>query len=208
MANLSTYLLGIMGIAFILQMIGPQFENAFIFIPSLAFEEPWRFISSIFLHADPMHIFFNAYALFLFGSILEQRISKRDYLIIFFGAGLLGGILYYLMSFTNFAPLCQFDSGVWPCPALGASGAIYGLLGAVAILLPDMPIFMMFIPMKMRYAAIFWFALSFFGTFTGGDGIAHAGHLGGMIFGLAYAFFINRKPLSRTEVIDPESWGD
>ncbi len=207
--NLSTALLTIIGIAFILQLTVGGFTDAFKFIPVIALEEPWRFITSMFLH-DPFgltHIFFNGYALFLFGSILETRISRRDYLIIFFGAGLLGGLLYYLMSLTPYAPLCPTgDGGFWPCPALGASGAVYGLLGAVAIMLPNMRIFVMFLPMRMRHAAILWFAISFFGTFSDdGSGIGHAAHLGGLLFGLVYAWYLNRTQVSEY-YMPPDTW--
>ena len=207
--RVSFVFLAIIAAAFFFQMISPQFENAFLFIPVLALQEPWRFVTSMFLHADIMHLFFNAYALFLFGSILEQKISKTHWLAIFFGAGLLGGILYYIMSLTDFAPICAAPmGGTWPCPALGASGAIYGLLGAVAVLVPNLRLFVMFMPMKMRHAAILWFAISFFGTFSSGGGIAHAGHLGGMIFGLVYAWFLNRQQKMEYEIPVYETWKD
>lgn len=210
--NLSTYLLAIIGIAFIFQMISADFENAFLFVPMIALQEPWRFVTSMFLHGGAMHLFFNAYALFLFGSILERKVTSKEYLIIFFGAGLLGGVLYYLMSLTDFASMCPSPfGGTWPCPALGASGAIYGLLGAVAIMLPNMRIFVFFMPMKMKYAAILWFAISFFGTFGDlADGTAHAGHLGGLLFGLAFAWYLDQKgdDYAVPPPAAPDSWSE
>ncbi|MFH0885467.1 MAG: rhomboid family intramembrane serine protease [Candidatus Micrarchaeota archaeon] len=196
MANISTYLLAIIGCMFVLQMIIPGFTEALIFNPYLAFSEPWRFLTSMFLH-DPgsiMHIFFNAYALFMFGSILETRISGRDYLSIFFGAGLIGGLIYYLTTLGPWPPLCGDGNGlVVLCSALGASGAIYGILGAVAILLPDMRIFFMFFPIRMREAAFLWIILEFLGTFDSGSGVGNAAHLGGLLFGLAYAWYLKNK---------------
>jgi len=202
MANISTYLLAIMGGMFLLQMVSPAVTDAFVFDPYLAWTEPWRFVTSMFLHADIMHIFFNAYALFMFGSILESRISRRDYLTIFFGAGLIGGLVYYLTTLGPWPPLCLSGDAIVFCQALGASGAIYGILGAVAVLLPDMRIFMMFFPMKMRYAAILWVALEFLGTFDQGSGIGSAAHLGGLVFGIIYAWYISRKPPE----YQPQSW--
>ncbi len=193
MANVSTYLLAIIGIVFLLQLqtikaadSAINVTHLFIFRPELALSEPWRFITSMFLH-DPTgltHIFFNAYALFMFGSILERQVSKKDYLIIYFGAGFLGGLLYYATYLFGIIPAI---------PALGASGAIYGILGATAVLLPDMQIFFFFFPIRMRYAAILWFAMEFLGTFDMSSGIASAAHLGGLIFGLAYAWYACRK---------------
>jgi len=194
MANLSTYLLAIMGGMFLLQMAYPPIIDAFVFNPYLTFSEPWRFLTSIFLHENIMHIFFNAYALFMFGSILETRISKRDYLIIFFGAGLIGGLVYYLTTLGPWPPLCAGENGIIVlCSALGASGAIYGLLGAVAIMMPDMRIFFMFFPIRMREAALLWIALEFLGTFDTGSGVGNAAHLGGLLFGLAYAWYLKNK---------------
>ncbi len=185
MGNLTNYLLAVIGLAFIIQMISPQFENLLIFDPLLALSQPWRFVSSIFLHGSLTHIFFNSYALFMFGSLLERRVSPRDYLIIFFGAGLLGSILYYATYLFGIIP---------PIPALGASGAIYGILGAVAMILPDLQIFMFFFPMKMRYAVILWLALTFIGAFDVSSGVADAAHLGGLIFGIVFGWFLVRRP--------------
>lgn len=184
MANLSTYFLAIIGIVFFLQMTSTTITELFIFAPTLALFEPWRFVTSMFLHGNLTHLFFNAYALFLFGSILERQISKKDYLTLFFGAGLLGGIFYYSTYLLGIIP---------PIPALGASGAIYGILGAVAIFLPDMRIFFWFFPMKMRYAAILWVVIEFVGTFNIASGIASAAHLGGLFFGLAYGWYLKNK---------------
>lgn len=192
--NLSAKLLAIMLIFFIIQMIFPTFTNMFIFVPFIAFSEPWRFFTSIFLHSDLMHIFFNGYALFMFGSLLERKVSQKNYLVLFLGAGLIGSILYYITTLSPWPPLCSSPfGGVWACPALGASGAIYGILGAVAMLLPDVVIYMWFFPMRMRYAAILWFLIEFAGTFNQSSGIASAAHLGGLIFGLIYGWYLSRN---------------
>jgi len=186
--NISTALLAIIGIAFIFQLMSPAFTETFWFEPELAFQEPWRFVTSMFLHGGFEHIFFNGFALFLFGSVLERKISAKEYLILFFAAGLIGGILYQITYILGI---------IGPVPALGASGAIYGILGATAIMLPEMRVFVMFIPMKMKYAAVMWFIISFMGTVAEtADGIGHAAHLGGLVFGLAFAWYLKRKEVS------------
>ena len=182
--NLSSYLLAVIGICFVLQLIVAPFTDMFIFDPLLALSEPWRFVSSMFLHGGLMHLFFNSYALFMFGSLLERQITRRDYLTIFFGAGLLGGFLYYSTYLLGIIP---------PIPALGASGAIFGILGATAVMLPNLRIFFFFFPMKIRYAAILWVVLELVGTFDISSGIASAAHLGGLLFGLGFAWMINRS---------------
>ncbi|MCX8205806.1 MAG: rhomboid family intramembrane serine protease, partial [Candidatus Micrarchaeota archaeon] len=86
-----------------------------------------------------------------------------------------------------------------PVPALGASGAIYAILGALAIVAPDMVVFLMFIPLRMRQAAVLWVIIEFFGTFNTMSGIASAAHLGGLVLGLAYAYFALRRPYEQIE---------
>ena len=184
MASVSLYLLAAIGLIFVLQLIIPSLTDNFIFDPTLAISQPWRFVTSMFLHANITHIFFNAYALFMFGIILERKVSDRDYLTIYFSAGLLGGLLYYLTYVIGMIP---------PIPALGASGAIYGILGAVAVLMPDLRIFFWFIPMRMRDAAILWVIIEFLGSLDISSGVASAAHLGGLLFGIAYAWHLKQK---------------
>jgi membrane associated rhomboid family serine protease len=190
MANLSTYLLMLIGLMFVLQLLTGGLDgmvtHLFVFVPSLALTEPWRFLSSMFLHGSLLHLFFNGYALFLFGSILERKVSRKDYLVIFFAAGLIGGLAYYSTYLFGIIP---------DIPALGASGAVFGILGAVAVLLPNLRIFVWFIPMSMRQAAIFWLVLEFIGTFNVASGIASAAHLGGLVFGLGYAWYLKNRPM-------------
>ena len=185
MGTITNSLLAIIGIAFVLQMMSDAVTSQFIFAPLLAFSEPWRFVTSMFLHSGLTHIFFNGYALLMFGSLLETRVSKGEYLLLYFGAGLLGGLLYYATYVIGMIP---------PIPALGASGAIYGVLGACAVLFPDVKIlFMGFVPMSMRWAAVAWFLMEFVGTFNIASGIASAAHLGGLIFGIAFAFYLGTR---------------
>jgi len=188
MGNLTNYLLIAIGLAFLAQMFtgldNGIVTSLFLFVPSLAFSEPWRFLTSMFLHGGIMHIFFNAYALILFGSILERRVSRKEFLAIYFIGGLAGGLAY----------LSTYYLGIIPnIPALGASGAIYAVLGAVAVLMPDMRIFVWFIPMSMRQAAIFWVVIELLNSFNIGSGIASAAHLGGLLIGIAIAFMIKKR---------------
>lgn len=189
---ISVYILAILGIVFILQGMYEPLTQLFYLDPSRALSEPWLFFTSMFLHGGIKHLFFNGYALFLFGTILESRISKREFLIVYLGAGLIGGLVYYLTYVLGI---------IESVPALGASAAIYGVLGAVAMLLPNLRIFLWFFPMRMREAVVFWVIIEFLGTFDTNSGIASAGHLGGLIFGLFYAYFflkqrgIKEKPM-------------
>lgn len=174
---ISFYLIGAVFLVFFLQLV-PGFTEMFIFDPSVALTQPWRFITSMFLHADFTHLLFNALALFMFGPILESRVGTNKFLMIFLAGGIVGSAIYYLTIIIGIAP---------PIPALGASGGIYALLGALAVLTPDLVIYMWFVPMRMRWAAMVWVIIEFLGTFNPYSGIASAAHLGGLVFGWIYA---------------------
>jgi hypothetical protein len=182
--GISFNLIVVIVIVFILQLIIPPLTNQYAFDPAHAFSQPWLFVTSMFLHdpQDILHILLNCYALFLFGTILERKVSTTDYLIIYFGAGLLGGLFYYFTYAVGIIP---------DIPAIGASGAIYGILGAVAVLLPDMKLLLFgIIPMTMRTAAIAWFIMEFIGTFDISSGIASAAHVGGLVFGFICGWYL------------------
>jgi len=181
----SIYLLGVLGIVFIVQTVMPlSFTQLLMFDPTHVLTQPWGFITAIFLHGSLMHLFFNAFALLMFGPFLEQRIGSKRFLQLFFAAGIAGNVLYYLFY------LAGIGQGL---PALGASGAIYGVLGALAILAPNLMVLVMFVPMPMRAAALVWVTIEFFGTLTPNTGIASAAHLGGLFLGFAYAKFVLLK---------------
>jgi len=175
-------------------MIFPYFTEMFYFDPSLALSEPWRFFTSIFLHGSFSHLFFNMFAFFLFGSILERNIGRIEFIKIFIAGGVIGSILYYLTILTGVAP---------PIPALGASGGIYAILGALVILTPNLTIFLFFIPMKMKNAVFVWIIIEFLGVFNTMSGIASAAHLGGLFFGLGYAYLLKKK-IQEPEFYEPE----
>ena len=174
----------ILVICFFLQNLIPGLTEKYIFLPSAALSRPWLFISSIFLHANITHIFFNCFSLFLFGSVLERRLSVTQYVTLFLLAGLAGSILYWFTWAVGIIP---------DVPALGASGAIFGILGACAVLFPTMTVYVYFFPLNIRHAAVLWFFLEFMGVFDISSGIASAGHLGGLLIGMIYAWFLVRR---------------
>lgn len=144
---------------------------------------PWQLITSIFLHTGFMHFLVNMIVLFFFGTELERRVGGRWYLIIFFLAGLVGNFAYLGYAYlTN--PLI---------PALGASGAIYGVLGTLAIIAPEIRVLLFFvIPMGIRTLIVLFAIVDIMG-FVGSigptglqTGVAHSAHLAGLFVGLYY----------------------
>jgi membrane associated rhomboid family serine protease len=146
----------------------------------------------MFLHANISHLFFNMFALFIFGLALENEIGPKHFLSIYFLAGIAGSI-GYMITASN--PLI---------PALGASGAIYGAMGALAMLMPFMMVWVMgMVPLPMIAMAIIWALMEFFGIFDIGSGIAHGAHLGGLFIGMVYGLVLRmiKKKRQRMERI-------
>ena len=147
------------------------------FVPALALRYPWMFVTAIFLHASPSHLFFNMLALFFFGTFLERMIGRRKFAALFMASGIVGNVGYML---TAPDPLT---------PAIGASGAIYGVVGALAVLAPLSIVFVGMLPMPMILVALGYAFLAYVGLFGGSSQIAEGAHLGGMALGAAYGLY-------------------
>src|SRR3989344_6819428 len=106
-------------IVFVFQLLMPNFTENFI-LNENSWSEPWRFLSAIFLHGSLVHLILNLFALAFFGSILERFIGGGWFLTVFFVTGILANLIS-----VNF-----YDS------SLGASGAIFGVLGALIFVRP------------------------------------------------------------------------
>lgn len=182
MRSYSLYLLVATFIVFFLQLLVPNFTQQLALTPAHIMQQPWTLVTSIFLHGGFLHIFLNMFALLIFGPLLEARLGWKKFLVLYFLAGIAGNVAY---AVTASNPLI---------PALGASGAVYGILGALAVLEPNMMIFMWFVPMPMKYAVVVWVALNFFGTF-GETNIAYWAHLAGLFLGLGFAKYFSGKGL-------------
>ena len=122
------------------------------------------------------------FALVMFGSIVEKVIGTKRFLIVYFLSGILaglGGTLFY-------------DA------MLGASGAIYGVLGSLAVLRPKMTVWAYGVPMPMIVAVFFWALFDLIGMFAPGE-VAHAAHLFGMLIGIIMALFWRKLFREHTE---------
>jgi len=183
------YLLLAIFFTFLLQISIDNFTEMFSLIPEKVFEgEVWRIVTSMFLHGDFLHLFYNSFALFMFGPVLEKTIGYRKYLFVYFISGILGGIAYILTSLVTNELFV---------PAVGASGAIYGVIGALAYLRPTTIVFVYFVPVPLLFLAIFWIATESLGTllqlFGAKSAIASQAHLAGLLFGLWYGKFLKEK---------------
>ncbi len=158
---------------FVLQIIFPSITDNFSLVSAEVFARPWTLLTSIFLHGGFEHLFYNMFALVLFGLILEEIIGGKKFLILYFASGLLASL----------ATIPFYEA------SLGASGAIFGILGALAILRPRMVVWINFIPVPMFLAIFVWAAIDLFGIFFPSN-IANAAHLAGLAIGVAYGLYL------------------
>jgi membrane associated rhomboid family serine protease len=139
--------------------------------------QPWQLVTYGFLHGGLAHIFFNMFALYMFGSDVERLFGSRFFLA------------YYLVSVIA-AGVCHLVVSSWmgaaPYPTVGASGGIYGLLLAFAVYFPHRRVLLIFLPIPMParvFVAIFALVELAFGVTGTQSGVAHFAHLGGMAGG-------------------------
>jgi rhomboid family protein len=174
---------------FLLQFLAPALNETLVrlfgLIPLLAFNHffIWQFVTYMFLHGGFSHIFFNMFALWMFGVELERTWGTKEFIKFYFLTGIAAGLCTALFSWGSIIP------------TIGASGAIYGILAAYALFFPDRYVYMYFLfPIKMKYLALILGALEFFSAYNQAQtGIAHAAHLGGMVVGYFYLRYKYRQ---------------
>ncbi|MBT8279981.1 MAG: rhomboid family intramembrane serine protease [Muriicola sp.] len=190
----------------------------------------WQVISHMFMHGGFMHILFNMYALWAFGSPLEQMWGKNKFLFFYFSAGIGAALIHTAVNYYYFnegmnvllssgltrpevmdiISQGKFNTGwyelasrstidnflmSYSTPAVGASGAIYGILVAFGMSFPNSELFLIFlpVPIKAKYFIPVLIGLDLFSGVTGysifGQGIAHFAHVGGALFGFIMMWY-------------------
>ncbi len=215
----------------------PMFDWFALYFPENDQFKIWQFITSMFMHGGPAHLFFNMFALFSFGSVLEARWGIRRFMTFYFIAGLGAGIIYTLVNYIQFNDMynelenlglsaveikallntgypgakvaAQFTAEqilsfrqIYFGSAVGASGAIYGVLVAFGMMYPNAKLMLIFLPVPVA-AKYFIPALvgldlilgvtgtPLFGGF--GPGIAHFAHIGGALVGFLLMTYWSSK---------------
>jgi membrane associated rhomboid family serine protease len=140
----------------------------------------YQLVTYMFTHEEFTHLFFNMFALFMFGSLLERSLGTKRYLFYYFVCGIGAALIQWLVM--------TIHPGMAAGPMIGASGAIFGLLLAFGMLYPNAPLYIFFIPIpvKAKYFVIGYGLIEFFFGIAdrASDNVAHFAHLGGMLFGL------------------------
>jgi len=185
-------LIGICVAVYLAQSSVPGFERQIWFSPVLGQSEPWRFITSAFAHGSIMHIAFNMYALWIMGTYLEPMLGRARFIAIYLLSAFGGSVFYLLLSAPqSYEEAVAFGPGMWWTPAVGASGAVFGLFGAFLVLQRRLGRSAAGMYVIIGINAVIGFVL---------PNIAWQAHLGGALTGAAAAAAIaylgrNRGPL-------------
>ena len=188
--------------------------------------EIWQIITHFFMHADFMHIGLNMFAIWMFGRILENRWGSKRFLNFYILTAIAAAALHFLVIhfqiqgiIENFSPAeiskirtqgaellydnRNYTDPLWAKmnilyngPVVGASGALFGLLGAMFVLFPNTQLFLLFppIPIKIKWFVIFYGLFSLYSGIANkpGDNVAHFAHLGGLIAGILIVKYWNK----------------
>ena len=164
-------------ILFVVTLATPSLIRSFGLAPAGFAERPWTILTSLFLHGSFGHILGNMITLYFFGRYLRLLVGSSKFLLVYFIGGILGGILYILLA----PPLSI---------AIGASGAVFALGGALAVMRPKLRVLVFPIPVPMPlWAAVVggFIIISFL------PNVAWQAHLGGLAFGVIGGYFFRRK---------------
>lgn len=161
------------------------------------FFKPYQLITHMFMHGGIAHILFNMFGLWMFGSVLEKVWGSKKFLIFYLICGIVAGIaeMFVLKDVLVFKPELG-QNVLYLGQAVGASGAIMGIMAAFAYLFPNTPLYVMFIPVpvKAKYVIPGFILIDLFGGLYNvpGDNIAHFAHLGGAAMGFILVLIWNK----------------
>ena len=190
----------------------------------------WQYISHMFMHASVSHILFNMYGLWAFGTPLEQMWGRKKFLFFYFSAGLGAGLIYTLVNYYQFNAALEtlMSSGIsqneilelmnptkmyqnedlqtmnqlYNTPAIGASGAVYGVLAAFGLYFKDAKLALIFLPIPIAakyFIPVMILGDLFFGMTKYSVGnIAHFAHIGGALIGFIIAYSWKRNQFKTT----------
>ncbi len=182
----------------------------------------YQLITYMFVHGNEMHLFFNMFALWMFGPLLEQIWGSQRFLIYYvicgLGAAFTQYVFYYFSIKETIAELHRIHSEILKIPhesirseylekwierineiydsmiIIGASGAIYGLLAAYGVLFPNSYFYIYFVmPIKAKWFVIIYGLIELFTGIFLEDNVAHFAHLGGMLVGIIWVWIWKQK---------------
>ena len=177
-------IIAVCAVVWVAELLSPRVFQEVAFAPALGTAEPWRLITSAFAHSpnQPMHILFNMLALWLVGGYLERMLGWARYLAIYLVTALAGSVTWLL-----FQPVDPADPEAY-VPIVGASGAVFGLFGAMFVIQHRFG--------RDTSAILGLLAVNLLISFLG-SGISWQGHLGGLVTGALVASLYAWAPRER-----------
>jgi len=162
-------------LVFIFTLVRPEAIYFLGLTPAYFLQQPWTIITNLFVHGGIGHLIVNMISLYFLGSFVLRLVGEKRFLVVYFLGGIIGNLFYIFL-------------GPAFVPGVGASGGIFALGGALAIMAPRLPVFMFFIPVPVPLwiAIIVFLLISFF------PGIAWQAHLGGLLLGLGAGYYFKR----------------
>ncbi len=166
-----------------------MYENFSLFYPTTPWFKVWQPLSYMFMHGGFWHIFFNMYSLFIFGKAVEQIIGRQRFTILYFAAGLAAAAAQLGVQ--------ALDPALQGVPTVGASGCVYGIIIAFAMIFPEARLTLIFPPVTLsaKWMAIVFIGIELFTGITGTQaGVAHFAHLGGALIGWLLIWWWYKRP--------------
>ena len=171
----------------------------------------YQFFTYMFLHGGLTHIFFNMFALWMFGSVIERVWGPKKFLFYYITCGVGAGIVQEIVQYADYTiqgiAAYQYVSAggvqmttdayinLWT--TIGASGAVYAILLAFGMIFPNERLFIIPFPfpIKAKWLVVGYIGIEMFSAMSGpGDGVAHMAHLGGMLFGFLLIRYWQKHP--------------
>jgi membrane associated rhomboid family serine protease len=195
------------------KLIGHSFTDAIALYPvNNVLFKPYQLVTHMFAHSPEtlFHIIFNMLALWMFGTILERFWGSKKFLVFYMICGILAGLTHLTMEYIRAGDHARITQDMindfliennnipkyFLGGAMGASGAVMGIMAAFAYLFPNTQLYMMFIPVpiKAKIAVPIMIAIDLFGGFASipGDNVAHFAHLGGALTGFLLVLYWNK----------------
>jgi membrane associated rhomboid family serine protease len=194
-------LIGVLIVAFVIQSVILVYGNTGAYkqliaqlaltVDGIKHGRVWQLVTFQFLHSAPwpLHVLFNCLGLYFFGRSVESTLGAKKFLVLYLVSGVMGGLLQVLTT----AVLPKHED----LPVVGASAGVSGIIAIFCMFYPvrELVAWIYFFPVTIRAIYLLWFLglFSLFGTVIPMDNVAHAAHLGGILFGVAYVRWLHES---------------
>jgi membrane associated rhomboid family serine protease len=163
----------------------------------------WTLITSMFMHVGFWHLFVNMISLFFIGTFVEKLIGRKRFFWMYMIAGIFSGLLFVCLAYffgnTDLGARILGNPNVF---AVGASGAIFAIAGLLAVLIPNLRVYVFFvIPMRMWMAMVFLLFVLWGASIGANLPIGNTAHFGGAIVGVVYAIYLRKKYPRKTQML-------